>query len=305
MNNKKICLIILDGWGHGPKDDSVNAILKANTPFVDGLYEHYPNSELMTCGEFVGLPDGQMGNSEVGHLNIGAGRVVHQQLVRINNAFSSGSVNNNPTLLKALNYARKKEKKVHLIGLLSDGGIHSHIDHLKGILSFFHENKFAEVFVHAFTDGRDTDPQSGKGFINDLETFMKAYTGTLSSVIGRYYAMDRDLKWERIKLAYDAMVHGTGKVVDDFEKTLQVSYEGDITDEFVLPLVSGKVNGTIEKGDVVINFNFRTDRGRQISRALTQEDFPVHHMEALDINYVTLTEYDPTYKNVDVVFSIN
>lgn len=304
MNDKKICLIILDGWGHGPKDDKINAILKANTPFVDSLYQNCPNSELMTCGEYVGLPDGQMGNSEVGHLNIGAGRVVHQQLVRINNAFKTGKVKDNRTLLDALKYAREHQKKVHLIGLLSDGGIHSHMDHVKGIISFFHQNQFSDLFVHAFTDGRDTDPKSGKNFVNELQSFMQGNTGVLSSIIGRYYAMDRDLKWDRIKLAYDAMIHGIGEKVSDFEEALQTSYDKSVTDEFVMPLINenSMASGRITEGDVVININFRTDRGRQISRALTQEDFPSHEMSALPINYITLTEYDPTYKAVGVVF---
>lgn len=304
MSDKKICLIILDGWGHGPKDESINAILKANTPFVGSLYKSCPNSELMTCGAYVGLPDGQMGNSEVGHLNIGAGRVVHQQLVRINEAFKSGDVNTNPTLIDALSYAKENDKKVHLIGLVSDGGIHAHMDHLKGLVSFFHHQQFTNIFVHAFTDGRDTDPRSGQHFLGELQEFMTERTGTVSTVIGRYYAMDRDLKWDRIKLAYDAMIHGAGDEVDDFQAAFDTSYRDGVTDEFILPMVNkqSKHSGRIEPGDVVININFRTDRGRQLTRALTQESFPGHGMEPLDIKYITLTEYDPTYKNVGVLF---
>lgn len=304
MNSDKVCLVILDGWGHGPKDRSVNAIYSAHTPFVDSLYSKYPNSELMTCGEYVGLPDGQMGNSEVGHLNIGAGRVVYQQLVRINRAFSSGEAAQNDTLQAALQYAQKEGKKVHLIGLVSDGGIHSHIDHLKGLIRFFSQNQFQDLFVHAFTDGRDTDPQSGKGFLEDLEKHMKQHCGSISSVIGRYYSMDRDFKWDRIQLAYDAMVHGKGTMTSSITDAMSNSYQNEVTDEFVLPIIAEQCqeNGRIAEGDVVINFNFRTDRGRQISRALTQEDFPEQGMKALDLKYITLTEYDATYKNVEVMF---
>lgn len=304
MNNDKVCLVILDGWGHGPNNKSVNAILSANTPFVDSLYSKYPNSELMTCGEYVGLPDGQMGNSEVGHLNIGAGRVVYQQLVRINKAFTSGDAGENDVLNGALEYAKKNDKKVHLLGLVSDGGIHSHIDHLKGLIDFFSDNAFEQVYVHAFTDGRDTDPQSGEGFINDLETYMDRKCGTLSSVIGRYFSMDRDFKWDRIQLAYDAMIHGKGKLTPSISQAISESYSQDVTDEFLQPLISERclTTGRIEEGDVVINFNFRTDRGRQISRALTQEDFPDQNMKALNLKYITLTEYDATYKGVEVMF---
>jgi len=304
MNNEKVCLVILDGWGHGPNNKSVNAILSANTPFVDSLYTKYPNSELMTCGEYVGLPDGQMGNSEVGHLNIGAGRVVYQQLVRINKAFSSGEASQNKVLKGALEYAKDNGKKVHLIGLVSDGGIHSHIDHLKGLIGFFSDHSFEQVYVHAFTDGRDTDPQSGEGFINDLKAYMDNKCGALSSIIGRYYSMDRDFKWDRIRLAYDAMIHGKGHLTNSASQSISQSYEQGVTDEFLQPVVleNSLKTGRIEEGDVVINFNFRTDRGRQISRALTQEDFPDQDMKAMNLKYITLTEYDSTYKGVEVMF---
>lgn len=302
MRNDRVCLVVLDGWGHGPKDENVNAILKANTPFVDSLYQNYPNSELMTCGEFVGLPDGQMGNSEVGHLNIGAGRVVYQQLVLINKAFAEGTVKDNAVLKDSLSYAKENGKKVHLIGLVSDGGIHSHINHLKGLIDFFSSENFNDLFIHAFSDGRDTDPQSGKAFIEDLQNFTKAHTGNIASVTGRYFAMDRDFKWDRIKLAFDAMVNADGEKTDDLLEAISTSYQNGVTDEFIKPIINQQVDGKINEGDVVININFRTDRGRQITRALTQEAFPDFGMVPIDMKYITLTEYDATYKGIDVLF---
>lgn len=302
MRNDRVCLVVLDGWGHGPKDENVNAILKANTPFVDSLYQNYPNSELMTCGEFVGLPDGQMGNSEVGHLNIGAGRVVYQQLVLINKAFAEGTVKDNAVLKDSLSYAKENGKKVHLIGLVSDGGIHSHINHLKGLIDFFSSENFNDLFIHAFSDGRDTDPQSGKAFIEDLQNFTKAHTGNIASVTGRYFAMDRDFKWDRIKLAFDAMVNAEGEKTDDLLEAISTSYQNGVTDEFIKPIINQQVDGKINEGDVVININFRTDRGRQITRALTQEAFPDFGMVPIDMKYITLTEYDATYKGIDVLF---
>lgn len=304
MNSNRVCLVILDGWGHGPNDKSVNAILSAKTPFVDSLYHQYPNSELLTCGEHVGLPDGQMGNSEVGHLNIGAGRVVYQQLLLINKAFKEKTVWSNETLLNALAYAKEEKKKVHLIGLVSNGGIHSHIDHFTGLLDFFSHHQFSDVFVHASTDGRDTDPKSGVGFLERLENHMQGSTGQLASVIGRYYSMDRDLKWDRLKLAYDLMVNGVGQQADKISDAMDASYANDVTDEFIKPIITieGKENGLIEDGDVVINVNFRTDRGRQISRVLTQEDFPEFNMTKKPLHYITLTEYDATFKDVKVMF---
>ncbi|MGB0430819.1 MAG: 2,3-bisphosphoglycerate-independent phosphoglycerate mutase [Bacteroidia bacterium] len=304
MNSDKVCLIVLDGWGHGPKDDKVNAVMAAKTPFVDSLYKDYPNSELMTCGEFVGLPDGQMGNSEVGHLNIGAGRVVYQQLVLINKAFDEGTVNDNPVLNNSLAYAQENNKSIHLIGLVSDGGIHSHINHLKGLLKFYAEKGFEKVYVHAFTDGRDTDPQSGAGFIAELEDFMTKNVGQVASIVGRYYAMDRDFKWDRIKLAYDAMLNGEGEQSNNLIESIKASYQNDVTDEFIKPIINSVCGsaGQIAEGDVVININFRTDRGRQITRALTQESFDDVGMKPIDIKYLTLTEYDATYKGVDVLF---
>ncbi|MCB0736251.1 MAG: 2,3-bisphosphoglycerate-independent phosphoglycerate mutase [Bacteroidetes bacterium] len=304
MSKRKVCLIIMDGWGHGPNNDKVNAILSANTPFVDGMYKQFPNSELLTCGLHVGLPDGQMGNSEVGHLNIGAGRVVYQQLVLINNAFSNGSISQNQVLLNAAEYAKSKGKKVHLLGLVSDGGIHSHINHFKGLIEFFKNQNAGAVYVHAFTDGRDTDPKSGAGFIKELADFGASKNAQIASIIGRYYSMDRDFKWDRIKLAYDAMVNGIGNNTNDLIGAIESSYAEGTTDEFLQPIVNSACgeNGKIEPGDVVINVNFRTDRGRQISRALTQESFADFGIEPIDIKYITLTEYDATYNNVEVVF---
>lgn len=302
--SSKVCLIILDGWGHGPKDPKVNAILKANTPFVDSLYTKYPNSELLTCGEHVGLPDGQMGNSEVGHINIGAGRVVYQQLVLINKAFRENTVKQIETLKNAIDYAKTNNKKIHLIGLLSDGGVHSHIDHFKGMCTVLNDAKFNDVFIHAFTDGRDTDPKSGIQYIKDLEAHLANTTGRISTLIGRYFAMDRDKKWDRIALAYNAMVKGEGTVTDDLSTAIEKSYTNGITDEFIKPLINSNCqhDGLIEEGDVVINLNFRTDRGRQISQALSQQDFVEFGMKKLNIKYITMTEYDKTYSHVEVLF---
>lgn len=303
--NKKVALIIMDGWGHGTNPE-VSAIAKANTPFVDSLYENYENSELEASGLAVGLPEGQMGNSEVGHMNIGAGRVVYQDLVRINLAAEKKTLGNEKPLVDALNYAKANNKKVHFIGLVSDGGVHSHINHLMGLLDLTSELSVPNVFVHAFTDGRDCAPSSGKGHIQTVEDHMKSSGGTLASVIGRYYAMDRDNRWERVKLAYDLMVKGSGTATKDFSESIQSSYNDDVTDEFIMPLVkvdeSGNPVGTIEEGDVVMCFNFRTDRGREITMALTQQDYPEQDMKALDLYYVTMTNYDDTFKNVHVVF---
>ncbi|MNS07814.1 2,3-bisphosphoglycerate-independent phosphoglycerate mutase [Solitalea canadensis] len=305
-NNKKIALIILDGWGYGRQDDS-NAIFKANTPFFDEIIKKYPNSKLEASGEAVGLPEGQMGNSEVGHMNLGAGRVVYQELVRINKAVREHEIDKNPVLVEAFNYAKEKNKSVHFIGLVSDGGVHSHINHLKGLLSVAAEQQLKNVFVHAFLDGRDTDPKSGLGFMNDLEQHIAKTTGTVASAVGRYYAMDRDNRWERVKLAYDVMVKGVGKPVSNIEAAIQESYSNDVTDEFLKPVVKVDANGqpvaTIKEGDVVICFNFRTDRGREITKALTQQDFPEQDMKKLDLFYVTMTTYDETFKGVKVIFT--
>ncbi|UKJ06534.1 2,3-bisphosphoglycerate-independent phosphoglycerate mutase [Solitalea lacus] len=305
-NSKKIALIILDGWGYGRKDES-NAIYKANTPFFDSLINEYPNSKLEASGEAVGLPEGQMGNSEVGHMNLGAGRVVYQELVRINKAVREHEIDQNEVLIEAFDYAKQNNKSVHFIGLVSDGGVHSHINHLKGLLTVAASKQLNNVFVHAFLDGRDTDPKSGLGFMSNLELHIAQTTGKVASAIGRYYAMDRDNRWERVKLAYDVMVKGVGKPVSNIEKAIEDSYAENVTDEFVKPIVkvdaNGQPVGTIKNGDVVICFNFRTDRGREITKALTQEDFPEQDMKKLDLFYVTMTNYDETFKNVKVIFN--
>lgn len=296
--------MILDGWGKG-KPYEGNAIHLARKVNMDDLNARYPVTELKTSGEDVGLPDGQMGNSEVGHMNIGAGRVVFQQLVLINKAFREKNVAQNPVLLDAVEYAQSKRKKIHLIGLVSDGGVHSSLDHLKGLCSLLQEKGISEYFVHAFTDGRDTDPKSGKGFLTDLLAHLAKTGGHLASVIGRYYAMDRDKRWERVSLAYHAMVNGAGEKSTDLLKTLEERYAADETDEFLKPIIHIKNDqpiATIGDGDVVICFNFRTDRGREITQVLTQEDHPEFDMKHLNLKYITLTEYDKTYKNIGIVF---
>ncbi|MEQ8626298.1 2,3-bisphosphoglycerate-independent phosphoglycerate mutase [Ekhidna sp.] len=297
--NKKVILLILDGWGIA-KDKSVSAIDAANTPFMDRMFNEYPHNTLEASGLSVGLPEGQMGNSEVGHMNIGAGRVVYQDLVKIGNAVTDGSIANNEALQSALTYARDNEKPIHLIGLVSDGGVHSHIDHLKGLLSTFHKQDFENVYVHAFTDGRDTDPKGGVDYLRDLQHHMAETTGTLATITGRYYAMDRDKRWERVKLAYDAMVHGEGKKVQDPLRAIEESYMEGVTDEFLKPIICA--DAKIQEGDVVLCFNFRTDRGRQITQALTQQDFPDHGMNRLNLHYVTMTNYDASFKGVHVMY---
>ena len=306
--SKKAILAILDGWGIGP-NPAVSAIAQANTPFMDYVLKTFPNTTLEASGLAVGLPAGQMGNSEVGHMNLGAGRVVYQNLVKLNMAVENGSLGKEPVIQHAFEYAKANNKKVHFIGLVSNGGVHSHINHLKGLLTAAHEFGFTEnVFVHAFTDGRDCDPKSGKGFIEDLLNHMKSTTGKLASVIGRYYAMDRDKRWERVKLAYDVMVNGVGKETKDFVQAIQDSYNQDVTDEFIKPIVGVQNHfpiAKIEDHDVVICFNFRTDRGREITEVLSQQDFPEYGMKKLDLYYVTLTNYDKTFQNVKVVFDEN
>lgn len=303
--NKKVILIILDGWGIA-QDKEVSAIDKANTPFIDSLWENYPTSKLRTSGMDVGLPDGQMGNSEVGHMNIGAGRIVYQDLVKINRAVDDGSLKENRVLQESFKYASENNKNVHFMGLVSDGGVHSHIKHVKGLCSFANEWNLENVFVHAFTDGRDTDPKSGVGFISDLEEHMDKTTGKLATVVGRYYAMDRDKRWERVKKAYDCLVHAKGEKTADVISNIMESYENDVTDEFLKPIVvtdeDGKPVATIEEKDVVICFNFRTDRARQITVALTQKDFPDHEMQKIPLHYVTMTNYDDTFEGIHVIY---
>lgn len=303
--SKKVMLVIMDGWGHG-KVPASDAIKNAQTPFVDSLYNKYPNTELVTCGEAVGLPEGQMGNSEVGHLNLGAGRIVYQELQRIHIAVKEGQLEQNEVLQQAIGKAKNSGNTLHFIGLVSDGGVHSHIDHLKALCSIAQKNEVPEVAVHAFTDGRDTDPQSGLGYLTDLQQHMSQTGAKLASVCGRYYAMDRDKRWERVKLAYDALVSGEGNKTKDALEAIQQSYNEGITDEFLHPVILTDDNNnpvaTIKEGDVVVCFNFRTDRCREITLALTQQAFPEQGMKPLDLHYVTMTEYDKTYKNVGVIF---
>lgn len=298
--------MILDGWGKSP-DPKVSAIDKANTPFIDSLYEKYPNASLRTDGLNVGLPEGQMGNSEVGHMNLGAGRIVYQDLVKVNLAVKEGTLENEPVLQNAFEYARTQQKAVHFLGLLSDGGVHSHIDHLFGLLDAANKYDLEKVYVHAFTDGRDVDPKSGYGFITELEDHFEKSSGQLASITGRYYAMDRDKRWERIKLAYDALVNGIGTQSTNALKSISQSYDEDITDEFIKPIVmvdkDQKPIATIEEEDVVIFFNFRTDRGRQLTQALTQEDFHEQNMHRLNLHYVTLTNYDESFAGMHVIYN--
>ena len=306
MNNKKVMLLILDGWGYGKKDSS-DAAYAANTPFFDSLLKNYPNSKLEASGEAVGLPAGQMGNSEVGHMNLGAGRVVYQELGRINKAISDGSIKTNKTLVDAFDYAKKNNKPVHFIGLVSDGGVHAHINHLKGLCDAANEQGLKDVFIHGFLDGRDTDPNSGLGFIKDLDQHLKGSTGKIASLIGRYYAMDRDSRWERVKMAYDLMTKGIGEGTQDPLAAIEKSYAEGVTDEFIKPVVVTTAEGnpvaTIQPGDVVICFNYRTDRGREITAVLTQNDYPDFDMHKLSLYYVTMTTYDENFSDVKVIFT--
>ena len=304
--SKKAILAILDGWGIGT-DSKVSAIDQANTPFIDSCYVKFPHTTLEASGIAVGLPFGQMGNSEVGHMNLGAGRVVYQNLVKLNLAVENATLGKENVITEAFNYALENKKKVHFIGLVSDGGVHSHINHLKGLLTAAHENGLQDnVFVHAFTDGRDCDPHSGEGFIKELLDHMALTTGKLATVVGRYYAMDRDKRWERVKLAYDAMVNGVGEKTHDIIAAMQTSYENGITDEFLKPIICLKESNLpvakIENDDVVFCFNFRTDRGREITEVLSQSDLPDYGMSHLNLYYVTMTNFDKTFKNVKVVF---
>jgi 2,3-bisphosphoglycerate-independent phosphoglycerate mutase len=302
MKDKKAILIIMDGWGLG-KIKSSDAIQHAKTPFVTSLYTKYPNATLVTCGEDVGLPDGQMGNSEVGHLNLGAGRVVYQELQRINVAIRSGEFQQNSTLLNAISYAKENNKTLHLLGLVSDGGVHSHINHVKALASLCAAQGLQNMLVHAFTDGRDTDPKSGLNFLTDLQNHLKTTTGHIATITGRYYAMDRDKRWERVKLAYDAMVNAVGTATNDVLGAVKKSYEENITDEFIKPIINSDVTDTkIKEGDVVISFNFRTDRCREITEVLTQQNMPEFGMHKLNLHYTTMTQYDQSFEKVNVVF---
>lgn len=304
MNDKKIILVIMDGWGLG-KVKSSDAIQHANVPFVSSLYAKYPNTTLVTCGEDVGLPEGQMGNSEVGHLNLGAGRIVYQDLQRINVAIRSGEFAKNETLLASVRYARENNKPLHLLGLVSDGGVHSHINHLKAITSLCKAEGLTDVRIHAFTDGRDTDPKSGLGFLTELQQHLNQTTGIIATITGRYYAMDRDKRWERVKLAWDALVNNIGEVSSDMLAAVKNSYDNGVTDEFIKPLINAAIPGNagIKDGDAVLCFNFRTDRCREITQVLTQTDFPDAGMHKLKLHFTTMTEYDKTYEGVQVIFN--
>lgn len=301
---KKVILIILDGWGLGD-NPQVSAIAQANTPFFDHIMQHYPNSKLQASGLAVGLPEGQMGNSEVGHMNIGAGRIVYQDLVRINKAIEDGSLVTRPAVQEMISYCKEHHKPAHLIGLVSDGGVHAHIEHLKALITSLRSEDIP-VFVHAFTDGRDTDPKSGIRFIEELLDHCRKTGARLASIVGRYYAMDRDKRWERVKKAYDLLVHGIGQATRDPLAAIRASYEAGITDEFLEPIVcvdeQSKPVACIQPEDAVCCFNFRTDRGRQITMALTQQDFPEHAMYKIPLFYVTMTPYDDTFEGVKVIF---
>ncbi|MBF4466583.1 2,3-bisphosphoglycerate-independent phosphoglycerate mutase [Flavobacterium sp. LC2016-12] len=304
--NKKVILMILDGWGKSP-DPKVSAIDNANVPFINSLYKNYPSAQLRTDGLNVGLPEGQMGNSEVGHMNLGAGRIVYQDLAKINLAVAHQTLAKEQVLVDAFTYAKENNKKVHFLGLVSDGGVHSHTSHLRGLIDASQEYGLDQVYVHAFTDGRDVDPKSGAKYIHDLEEHIKDTPVRIASIVGRYYAMDRDKRWERVKLAYDLVVNGTGIPSKNAVASVLDSYAHDVTDEFIAPIVmvdeEQKPLATIIEGDVVIFFNFRTDRGRELTEALSQHDFHEQNMHKLNLYYVTLTNYDETYQNVKVVYN--
>ncbi len=305
MERKKAILVILDGWGCGNKSKA-DVISQVDTPFWDGLLSKYPHSQLSASGEDVGLPDGQMGNSEVGHLNIGAGRVVYQDLVKINKACESGSVYENEELVRAYKYAAKNNKKVHLLGLVSKGGVHSSQEHIYKLIDVANANGLSNLFVHAFMDGRDTDPKSGKGFLTELLGQMKSSTGQVATVTGRYYAMDRDNRWERVKEAYDALTAGIGEPSTDLLGSIQKSYDADVTDEFIKPLINvdseGNPIGNIEEGDVVVFFNFRNDRAKELTIALTQKDLVEHGMATMPLYYCTMVPYDAKFNGLHILF---
>jgi 2,3-bisphosphoglycerate-independent phosphoglycerate mutase len=302
METKKVILIIMDGWGLGKSKES-DAIQNANTPFVSSLYDKYPHSTLVTCGRSVGLPEGQMGNSEVGHLNLGAGRIVYQELERINVAIENGEFEKNPALLSTINYAKENNKPLHLMGLVSNGGVHSHINHLKALTSICKKHGLENVYIHAFMDGRDTDPKSGIHFLKELQQHLEITTGKIATITGRYYAMDRDKRWERVKIAYDALVHRAGEITADIFSAVTSSYEQNVTDEFLLPIInSATPESGIKDGDAVICFNFRTDRCREITEALTQTSFPEYNMKPLNLDYTTMTRYDHKFNNIHVIF---
>lgn len=299
---KKALLMILDGWGMGNSEKS-NAIFSTPTPYWDSLLKNYPNSQLMACGEDVGLPKGQMGNSEVGHLNIGGGRVVYQDLVKINKAIADGSIKQNPEIVEAYSYAKRTGKAIHFMGLTSTGGVHSSLDHLFALCDIAKEYELDKVFLHCFMDGRDTDPESGKGFVAAVEEHCAKSAGVVSTVTGRYYAMDRDKRWDRVKLAYDQLVNGEGKPSDNMVEAIQESYDEGVTDEFIKPIVNSTVDGRIKEGDVVIFFNYRNDRAKEITAVLTQQDLPEEGMHTIaNLQFYCMTPYDPNFKDVHVIF---
>lgn len=299
---KKALLMILDGWGMGNSEKS-NAIFSTPTPYWDSLLKNYPNSQLMACGEDVGLPNGQMGNSEVGHLNIGGGRVVYQDLVKINKAIADGSIKQNPEIVEAYSYAKRTGKAIHFMGLTSTGGVHSSLDHLFALCDIAKEYKLDKVFLHCFMDGRDTDPESGKGFVAAVEEHCAKSAGVVSTITGRYYAMDRDKRWDRVKLAYDQLVNGEGKPSDNMVEAIQESYDEGVTDEFIKPIVNSTVDGRIKEGDVVIFFNYRNDRAKEITAVLTQQDLPEEGMHTIaNLQFYCMTPYDPNFKDVHVIF---
>ena len=304
--NKKVILMILDGWGKSP-DPKVSAIDNANTQFIDSLYTKYAHASLRTDGLHVGLPEGQMGNSEVGHMNLGAGRIVYQDLAKINLAVTNDTLKDEAVLKDALHYANKNNKAVHLLGLVSDGGVHSHLNHLYGLLDVIEDHGVEKSFIHAFTDGRDVDPKSGYGFISELETRLESSSSKLATITGRYYAMDRDNRWERVKIAYDALVNNIGLHSTNATKTIQNNYDEGLTDEFLKPIIMTDKNHTplakIEEGDVILFFNFRTDRGRELTEVLSQNDNHEYNMHKLNLHFVTMTNYDDNFKNTQVIFN--
>jgi 2,3-bisphosphoglycerate-independent phosphoglycerate mutase len=304
--NKKVILMILDGWGI-TQDPKVSAIYNAKTPFINSLYDKYPNAQLRTDGEHVGLPEGQMGNSEVGHMNLGAGRIVYQNLARINKAVKEKTLGQEKVLLDTFKYAKENNKNVHLLGLVSNGGIHAHINHIKGLLDVAKKQEIDNLFLHAFTDGRDCDPKSGAFFINDIQEYMKESTGELATVTGRYYAMDRDNRWERVHEAYDGIVNSVGRKTTNIIATINKNYENGITDEFQKPIIitneDGSPKAQIKEGDAVIFFNYRTDRGRELTNALSQNDFPEFKMKKLELYFTTMTLYDASFKGINVIYN--
>lgn len=303
---KKVILMILDGWGHSP-DPKVSAIDNAKTPYIDNLYKNFPNAELRTDGLNVGLPEGQMGNSEVGHINLGAGRIVYQELTRINLAVQNNTFVKEPVLMEAFQYAKNNQKNVHFLGLLSDGGVHSHTSHLKGLITDAESFNLENVFIHAFTDGRDVDPKSGINYVKDILNFTENTNTKLATITGRYFAMDRDKRWERVKIAYDCLVNNTGNLTQNPIEAIKNSYANDVTDEFIQPIVITNSENEpltkIEENDVVIFFNFRTDRGRELTEVLSQKDFHEYNMHKMNLYYVTMTNYDETYQNIKVIYN--